>query len=225
VSDQDFLVVKNWKEFQHYRDRDPLWIKLYRKLLTDYAFSRLPDASKAHLMLIWLLASESEGRIPNDAVWIKERIAAKDPIDLKSLIDKGFLTEERRKQVASERRAERLTRERDRDREEEQRTGTTDRRATWLTPFAEKWSQRCGNPPYGKLASALGGLVKLHGAPETESRWSRYLDATDPKFCSVHRFAETFNSWAPPTEQEMTDEFGAMKLHRRDAAGKWVPAA
>jgi hypothetical protein len=59
-----YLRVKNWAEFQHYKDRNPPWIKLHRALLDDYEFARLPDASKAHLVLIWLLASQSDGRIP-----------------------------------------------------------------------------------------------------------------------------------------------------------------
>ena len=52
----NYLRVKNWEKFQHYKDRTPPWIKLYRDLLNDYEFSCLQDASKAHLMLIWLLA-------------------------------------------------------------------------------------------------------------------------------------------------------------------------
>jgi hypothetical protein len=32
-----YLRVKNWSEFQHYKDRNPPWIKLHRTLLDhDY---------------------------------------------------------------------------------------------------------------------------------------------------------------------------------------------
>lgn len=99
-------------------------------------------------------------------------------------------------------------------------------RTTWMTPFADLWSARCGNPPFGKLAAVLGPLVQTHEAPEVLNRWSRYLSATDPKFCSVHRFAETFNTWAEPDTQEMTDDFGVMRLHRKDRqSGQWVVAS
>lgn len=54
------LTPKNWASFQHYKDRAPVWIKLHRSLLDDFAFSRLPDASKALAPLLWLLASEYE---------------------------------------------------------------------------------------------------------------------------------------------------------------------
>lgn len=55
------ITPKNWASFQHYKDRAPSWIKLHRGLLDDYAFSRLPVASRALAPLLWLLASEYEG--------------------------------------------------------------------------------------------------------------------------------------------------------------------
>lgn len=89
------LIVKKWREFQHYKDRSPPWIKLQKSLLDDYDFHRLPLASKALAPLIWLLASESEdGSIDSDAVKIAFRIRwdIKDVSSgLKSLIIGGFL--------------------------------------------------------------------------------------------------------------------------------------
>jgi hypothetical protein len=55
------LTPKNWKEFQHYTDRKPAWIKLHRALLDDYQFACLPVASRALAPCLWLLASEYEG--------------------------------------------------------------------------------------------------------------------------------------------------------------------
>ena len=86
-----YLHVKNWEDKQHYKDRCPPWIKLHRDLLNDYEFSCLQDASKLHLMLIWLLASQMDNKIPADPNFIKERIGIKGEIDLKSLVSKGFL--------------------------------------------------------------------------------------------------------------------------------------
>lgn len=53
------LAPKNWREFQHYKDRSPPWIRLQRKLLDDRDFHRLPVASRALAPMLWLLASES----------------------------------------------------------------------------------------------------------------------------------------------------------------------
>jgi hypothetical protein len=86
-----FLSVKNFAEFQHYKDRAPPWIKLYNNLLDNYEFAQIPDESRAHLIGIWLLASRYDNRIPNDAEWIGQRISATTPVDLDILVVYGFL--------------------------------------------------------------------------------------------------------------------------------------
>lgn len=90
----NYLRVNNWEEFQHYRDRSPPWIKLHRDLLNNYKFSCLQDASKLHLMLIWLLASQMDNRIPADSEFIKSRIGVKGNIDFNELINSGFLIDD-----------------------------------------------------------------------------------------------------------------------------------
>jgi hypothetical protein len=83
--------VKNFQRFQHYKDRAPPWIKLYNELLDDYEFGRLPDASKMHLIAIWLLASRSDNKIPYDAAWVARRINANTKVDLTLLACAGFI--------------------------------------------------------------------------------------------------------------------------------------
>ena len=86
-----YLRVKNWETFQHYKQRNPPWIKLHNQLLSSYEFSCLHDASKAHLMLIWLLASQCDNKIPNDPAWIQRKIGSSTKPDIKSLIENNFL--------------------------------------------------------------------------------------------------------------------------------------
>ena len=83
--------VKNFEKFQHYKDRSPPWIKLYNELLDDYDFGQLPDASKWHLVAIWLLASRSNNEIPFDPDWVARRINAASPVDLSDLEKRGFI--------------------------------------------------------------------------------------------------------------------------------------
>lgn len=83
--------VKNFERFQHYKDRSPPWIKLYNELLDDYEFSRLPDASKWHLIAIWMLASRSENKIPLDPTWVARRINADCDVNLDALLAAGFI--------------------------------------------------------------------------------------------------------------------------------------
>lgn len=87
----DFIRVRNFDRFQHYRDRAPPWIKLYNELLDDYDFACLQDASKMHLIGIWLLASRTENKIPADPKWIGKRISATEKVDLSPLIKAGFI--------------------------------------------------------------------------------------------------------------------------------------
>lgn len=89
-----WLTVKNWSDFQHYNDRNPPWIKLHRPLLDNYEFCGLPDHAKAHLMLIWLLASQNAGRVPDDPKFLKDKLSLNRPLDLSILIASGFLIPE-----------------------------------------------------------------------------------------------------------------------------------
>ena len=57
--------VKGWNKFQHFKDRRPLWIKLYRDILDDVEWHDLePQAAKV-LISCWLIASEYEGALPD----------------------------------------------------------------------------------------------------------------------------------------------------------------
>ncbi len=87
---QIFSVI-NFEKFQHYRHRAPVWIKLYHDVLDDYRFARLPDAAKAHLMGIWLLATRNDNKIPLDPEWVGKRIGATAKVDLHALRDAGFI--------------------------------------------------------------------------------------------------------------------------------------
>lgn len=91
---EEYLTVKNFERFQHYKNQGsaPAWIKLHKSLLLDDDFHSLPDKSKAHLMLIWLLVSQrNDRRIPNNAAWVANHIGATDKVDLKNLVAGGWL--------------------------------------------------------------------------------------------------------------------------------------
>jgi hypothetical protein len=58
------MKVKNWSKFQHFKDRSPPWIKLYRELLDDIQWHRLAPADAKVLVMVWLIASEAMGELP-----------------------------------------------------------------------------------------------------------------------------------------------------------------
>lgn len=86
-----YLSIPNWEELQHYKDRTPPWIKLHNELLENYEFECLPDASKAHLLCIMLLASRTNNKINPDPRWIGRKIGANSKVDVDILIESGFL--------------------------------------------------------------------------------------------------------------------------------------
>lgn len=88
---QRFLRVRNFDKLQHYKERAPVWIKLYVSILDDYHFQQLTDAERFHAIGLMLLASRLNNKLPNDAAWLQKKIGATEPIDLQRLIDCEFL--------------------------------------------------------------------------------------------------------------------------------------
>ena len=60
------MRIKNWNRFQHFRDRKPPWVKLYRDLLDDRDWHNLEPKAAKMLVMLWLLASENDGHLPSD---------------------------------------------------------------------------------------------------------------------------------------------------------------
>lgn len=86
-----YLIAESWAELQAYRDRAPKWIKAHAHILDDWRYRTLPDATKAHLHGLWLLASQCGNAIPlEDPDFLRSRIGATDPIDLDLLTTRGF---------------------------------------------------------------------------------------------------------------------------------------
>ena len=88
------LIPKNWENFQHYRDRNPLWIKLHKNLLDDRKFQSLPVAARALAPMLWLIASESaEGIFNGDISDLAFRLRDTEKniaVSLDTLIKAGF---------------------------------------------------------------------------------------------------------------------------------------
>jgi len=91
------LTPKNWSSFQHYKHRNPPWVKLHKSLLDDYEYQCLPVASKAIAPMLWLLASESLDGIIDTSIEklsFRLRISESDLIDgIKPLINNGLFSD------------------------------------------------------------------------------------------------------------------------------------
>ena len=61
------MKIKNWAKFQHFKDRRPPWVKLYRDILDDVEWFELDSKLAKILVMFWLIASEEEGGVLPDA--------------------------------------------------------------------------------------------------------------------------------------------------------------
>lgn len=115
----EFFSVRNWERFQHYKERNPPWIKLHTTVLDDPQIFNLTDAQRYHLFGIWLLAARTGNLIPFDSDYVRNRINSKCEIDLKHLLDHGFIFIASETQAESEQVASKLYRSEEERREEE----------------------------------------------------------------------------------------------------------
>jgi hypothetical protein len=62
------IKIKGWHKFQHFKDRRPPWIKLYRDILDDLEWHELDSDTAKMLISFWLIASENDGNLPDTKV-------------------------------------------------------------------------------------------------------------------------------------------------------------
>lgn len=63
------MRIKDWCKFQHFKDRTPPWVKLYRDILDDPDWHGLDGDCAKTLTMLWLIASEDEshqGNLPDE---------------------------------------------------------------------------------------------------------------------------------------------------------------
>lgn len=65
-----WLSIKNWRRFQHYRDRRPDWVKLYIDLLDDADFTQLSKNAQLVYFKVILVAAKKDNAFPNNPGWI-----------------------------------------------------------------------------------------------------------------------------------------------------------
>jgi hypothetical protein len=76
------MKIKNWSKFQHFKDRKPPWVKLYRDVLDDMEWYELDPLASKVLVMCWLIASEDDGRLPNSkTLAFRLRMTEKQTID------------------------------------------------------------------------------------------------------------------------------------------------
>ncbi len=88
---KEYFRILNWDQYQHYKDRDPPWIKLHRQTLTSEMWVAVDDASRVLAVASMLLAAETGNLIPNNPDFLKRRCYLHSEPDFSQLIECGFI--------------------------------------------------------------------------------------------------------------------------------------
>jgi hypothetical protein len=90
MSDDRWIVIPNWDKFQHYKDRAPLWIKVYLELENSDEWAELTLAERGLLVSIWVCIASSNGQIRTST--LQHRVGHRVRIDsLERLNHAGFI--------------------------------------------------------------------------------------------------------------------------------------
>lgn len=84
------IRIKEWSSYQSYKDRNPPWIRLHKKLIDNYKFQKMSVEARALLPMLWLLAAEDKDPVSGMIRLDHEEVAFRlrqDPITVKMACD------------------------------------------------------------------------------------------------------------------------------------------
>lgn len=85
-------MIPNWRRFQHYKKRNPIWIKVYTELMSDPAFLGLTFAQRGLLISLWLEYARSRRSIIGHTSGVYRALGRHvTTSQLKTLSDAGFI--------------------------------------------------------------------------------------------------------------------------------------
>ena len=92
MSGERWIIVRNWERFQHYKDRDPYFIKLYTELQHDHNWLALTGHQRAVLVGIWLEYASARCQLPLNTASLTRRLALRvSSATLEALNHAGFI--------------------------------------------------------------------------------------------------------------------------------------
>jgi len=89
----EYYEIPTWKDYQHYKDRNPPWIKLHYEMLQSLTWVAMDDASRVLAIACMLIASRHDGRVPKEPAYVQRVAFLNKPPNFKPLINNGFLVD------------------------------------------------------------------------------------------------------------------------------------
>ncbi len=119
MNDDLWIVIPNWERFQHYKNRNPTWIKLYTELASDSEWDSLTLPQRGLLVTIWIEYASSRGRVRIENVRRRVGISFRNA-SVEALNHAGFIELSASKPLALCYHGASPDKEEDEDKEEEQ---------------------------------------------------------------------------------------------------------
>lgn len=92
MKEELYIEIPRWDEFQHYKSRDPIWIKAYTRLLSDDKYLSLSAAQRALLHGLWILYAKSNRKVLANTSKLSRKLELRvTKRSLESLRDAGFI--------------------------------------------------------------------------------------------------------------------------------------
>jgi len=219
-----YLVIRKWKDFQHYKDRSPPWIKLHRELLTSRTWVGMNDASRSLAIALMLLAAATDNRIPADKEYLRRVAYLNSDPDWSPLVKVEFIDLIDESGVVLALASRSLAKRTERTSETEQSRAETDllaaappaRRVSretdpeWFLDFKLAYPDRAGDQKWrGALIQSRKRLAEGHTEAEMiagAKRYAAYCEAIGKVGTEYVKQACTFLgpekpfllSWTPP---------------------------
>jgi hypothetical protein len=86
-----YYRIRAWAEYQHYKHRDPPWIKLHRRILQSPSWVGVNDASRVLAVASMALAAGCDNKILADNDYIRRVAYLNAPPDFSELLRVGFV--------------------------------------------------------------------------------------------------------------------------------------
>lgn len=93
-----YVSIKNLEQYQHYKHRNPPWVKLHYSILDDPAFLALDEVQQCRYIKLIMLASRQLNCISTDPEYLGRVMRIPGQVDLTPLIEAGFLLASRKRQ-------------------------------------------------------------------------------------------------------------------------------
>lgn len=88
----DLITIPNWSTFQHYKNRDPIWIRNYTSLLHNQDYLDLTGHERAVLHGLWLAYASSHAQLRLDTRSLTRQLSLRvASAQLEALNHAGFI--------------------------------------------------------------------------------------------------------------------------------------